>query len=326
MKATIGPTTWHGVNAWFLENDILKTVIVPDIGAKLVSLVDKRTQTEWLIGPGDRPFKKVTYGASFVEQDMSGWDEMFPTIVPCPYPVPGEKFGLPLPDHGEVWTLPWQAEQTRDKKITLSVISPKLPYRLTRTAQFRSLTILELHYQLENLGQERMPYIWAAHPQFACGSGAEVILPPHVTKVCNTIPPAWGWGEPETVFGWPEAIALDGKRVRIDRIGPASLRKARKFFLLPEVQAGWVGLVRQAEGDWLRLVWDPNLIPYFGLWVDEGALNHESVATPEPTTGFYDSLAVAWDKEQVTVIKPGATHTWKLALQVGTTGQPFPVY
>ena len=33
---------------------------------------------EWLLGPADCPFRPVPYGASFVDQDMSGWDEMFP--------------------------------------------------------------------------------------------------------------------------------------------------------------------------------------------------------------------------------------------------------
>lgn len=69
------------------------TVVVPEMGAKLVSLADKRSGLEWLAGPADRPFRPVPYGADFVQQDMSGWDEMFPTIVACAYPAPGENHG-----------------------------------------------------------------------------------------------------------------------------------------------------------------------------------------------------------------------------------------
>ena len=86
MNANVSQTTWHGLPAWTLENDFLRTVIVPEPGAKLVSLVDKRSQREWLVGPGNRPLKKIPDGAAFVDQDMSGWDEMFPTIVACAYP------------------------------------------------------------------------------------------------------------------------------------------------------------------------------------------------------------------------------------------------
>ncbi len=159
MNSTISQTIWHGVNAWKLENENLITVIVPEMGAKLVSLFDKRSQREWLVGPGNRPFQKVPYGSPFTEQDMSGWDEMFPTIVACDYPAPGVHHGLSLPDHGEVWTLPWQVEQATDEKLTLSVNGPALPYRLTRTAEYTSPFVLQLSYQLINLGQETMPYL-----------------------------------------------------------------------------------------------------------------------------------------------------------------------
>lgn len=331
MNVSISRTSWYGQEAWALENDTLRTVVVPAVGAKLVSLLDKRTRLEWLAGPGDRPFKNIPYGASFVEQDMSGWDEMFPTIVACEYPAPGEKNGAPLPDHGEVWPLSWALEPAGPNRLRLSVEGRALPYRLTRTLAYNAADTLHMHYTLENLSRERMPYIWAAHPQFVCGEGAEILLPPQVTEVCNTLPADWGWGAPETRFDWPEALSteqivlrIDGRRVRIDRTGPASLKQARKFFVLPETRAEWAGLTRHPAGDWLRLDWHPDKIPYLGLWVDEGALSHSTVVALEPTTGFYDSLALAWEKNEITVLESGATHTWTLTVRIGTREQPFP--
>ncbi len=127
MNATVEQATWHGLSAWMLENDLLRTVIVPELGGKLVSLTDKRSQLEWLVGPGDRSVRKIPYGAPFHEQDMSGWDEMFPTIVACAYPGPGAQHGTPLPDHGEVWTLPWMVDHAGDGKLTLSVEGRRCP-------------------------------------------------------------------------------------------------------------------------------------------------------------------------------------------------------
>jgi galactose mutarotase-like enzyme len=324
MNVSLVRTTWHGLSAWALESEQLRTMIVPELGAKLVSLLDKRNQLEWLVGPGLRPFKPVPYGASFVEQDMSGWDEMFPTIVACAYPAQGEKFDASLPDHGEVWTQPWMVEPAQAGILSLSVLGKALPYRLTRTLSYSSEATLKMHYELKNLGLEAMPYIWAAHPQFTCGEQAEILLPPQVTEVCNTIPAEWGWGAPETRFDWPEAVSVNGQQVHINHTGPASLRQARKFFVLPETCVGWAALVRHPAGDWLRLDWDPAEIPYLGIWVDEGALNHTTVAALEPTTGFYDSLAVAYDKNEVTVLGPGAACAWTLTVRTGTGTHPFP--
>ena len=324
MTATINPSVWHGLNAWALETDVLRTIIVPELGAKIVSLFDKRNQLEWLVGPGDRPFKKVPYGAAFTDQDMSGWDEMFPTIVACKYPGSGARHGAALPDHGEVWSLPWTVDEASDLRLTLGVEGQALPYRLTRTAEYRAADTLDLHYQVVNLGAEVMPYMCAAHPQFVCGPDAQLVIPSHVTTVCNTVAESWGWGPPETRFGWPVAVAEDGTPRHLDRIGSPALHHARKFFVPQDVRAAWAGLIRHPAHDWLRLEWNPNLVPYLGLWVDEGAFNPDSVAALEPTTGFYDNLITAWNKQQVTLIEPGATHTWTLTVRSGTGEQSFP--
>jgi hypothetical protein len=153
-----------------------------------------------------------------------------------------------------------------------------------------------------------------------CGSGAEVIFPPQVTRICNTLPADWGWGAPETSFDWPEGT-VDGTRIRIDVVGPPSLKRGRKFFAMPEARAGWARVVRQPRGEWLQMDWDSERIPYLGLWIDEGLLNHEAVAAPEPTTGFYDSLAVAWAKQEVSTVAAGDTVTWSIAVSVGGSNE-----
>ena len=97
---TLSETTWRGMPAWTLENDRLKVVTTPGVGAKITSIYDKAFEHEWLVSPPDRLFGPNEYAASFIDQDMSGWDEMYPTIKPCTYPNPGPYFGAVLPDHG----------------------------------------------------------------------------------------------------------------------------------------------------------------------------------------------------------------------------------
>lgn len=307
--------TWHGIDALALENDSLRVLTTPGMGAKVVSLFDKRSQVEWLVGPGERPFKPVQYGSVFTEQDMSGWDEMFPTIVACGYPIPGAWLGARLPDHGEVWTLPWTVSKAPTEKIVLSVEGKALPYRLTRTLEFFTADTLAMRYELLNLGEERLAYLFSAHPQFDCAGGAKVILPAHITEVCNSLPAEWGWGGPETRFAWPLAAAPDGSQVEINRVGSPGLHRARKFFIPPEQRASWAGLER--NGGWLRMEWDSAQLPYFGLWMEEGVFNSESVAAPEPMTGYYDSLETAWQNRAVSQVDPGESKTWTLTVQLG---------
>lgn len=323
-------TTWHGISAWALENVAARVVIVPEMGAKIVSLFDKRAGHEWLVGPmPGRAVRPVAYGAPFTEQDMAGWDEMFPTIAACAYPGSGPHHGAPLPDHGEAWALPWEVSAAAEGALTLTLRGRALPYRLTRTAALgragsegphaarsAAADTLTLYYTLENFGDEPMPYMWAAHPQFLAGADCRVILPPEVTEVVNTAGPEAGWGPREGRFGWPEATAPDGSRMRLDEVGPAELGRSRKFFALPHVRPSWVEVRKAEAGCRLRLEWDPAETPYLGLWVDEGMINSEAVVAPEPTTGWYDDLALAWRKGEVTVVPPRGIRRWTLVVRL----------
>ncbi len=299
--------------------------MVPALGAKIVSLVDRRGDFEWLPGPmPGRPLRPVAYGAPFAEQDMAGWDEMFPTILACPYPGPGPQHGVPLPDHGEAWALPWGVTRAADGELTLTLEGRALPYRLTRTATLDQPDTLILHYTLENLGDDPMPTMWAAHPQFLAGADCRIVLPSELTEVVNTAGPDVGWGPREGRFGWPEATAPDGLRVRLDEVGSPALRQARKFFAPPDARPAWAEVRRIESGHSLRLAWDPAEVPYLGLWVDEGLVNSEAVVAPEPTTGWYDDLALAWQKQEVAVVPARATAEWRLSVRLGAAGSPVP--
>jgi galactose mutarotase-like enzyme len=324
METSVTRMNWHGVEAWTLANADLSVVMIPAMGAKIVSLLDRRSGVEWLIGPGERPFKPASYGAVFTEQDMSGWDEMFPTIVACAYPGPGPRHGAGLPDHGEVWALPWQVLQAAEGSLSLTVSGRALPYQLTRAADFPAPGALRLRYTLKNTGADPMPYLWAAHPQFLCGTEGQVVLPDEVTQVVNTLSAEWGWGAPETRFEWPAATAPDGNPVRADLVGAPSLKRGRKLFALPEVRPSWAAVLRRGSGAWLRFEWDPQQVPYLGVWVDEGAYNTPSVAAPEPMTAWYDDLALAYGNGHVPTLAPGQTDTWTLTVCLGSDRQPHP--
>jgi galactose mutarotase-like enzyme len=314
----ITETKWHGIPAWLLDNEAARAVIVPEVGAKIASLLNKATGYEWIVGPGDRPVRPVEYGATFTDQDMSGWDEMFPTIVACSYPGQGQYHGAPLPDHGEVWSLPWKVDQAFNGHIKLSVHGRALPYRLERTATLQDDGTLRLDYRATNMGSESMPYLWAGHPQFTAEPETRIVLPHEVTEVYNVLDFSQ-WGPHSTIYPWPEATRADGRTQRLDLIAPVTARDCRKVYVMPDQHIGWAELVAEESGNKLRIEWPPEKAPYMGLWVDEGTFNTVPVVAPEPATGFYDSLELAYRNGQVSVLAPGASDEWFVNLRVSNT-------
>jgi galactose mutarotase-like enzyme len=309
--------TWLGQPALALETASLRLVTVPGMGAKIVSLFDKRTRREWLLPPIQRGFKPAAYGAPFVEQDMSGWDEMFPTIDACRYPVDGSYKDNALPDHGEVWALPWQIESRTNESITLSTSGRALPYRLTRTSQVLGDRWVRLAFEVINTGQEPLVALWAAHPQFAVDAETRIKLPESAERVVNVYTPP-EWAIVGSTCPWPEAQTHNRQPLRLDRIGAADLHHCRKFYLLPDEPISWAALQQGETGDWIRLSWDLVQIPYLGVWVDEGTYNAASTAALEPATGYYDSLTLAWQNNRVMHLPPGEPVRWFLDIEFGS--------
>jgi galactose mutarotase-like enzyme len=316
-------TTWLGQPALTLETSALRLVTVPEMGAKIVSLFDKQNGREWLLPPTNRDFRPVAYGASFVDQDMSGWDEIFPTTVACLYPAEGRYKHAPLPDHGEVWAIPWQVDGMMLDSIRLSTVGHALPYRLTRTAQVIEDQRVRLAYEVVNTSSEPLTGLWSAHPQFVVDAETRVRLPEGVTHVVN-VHATDDWPEPDRLYPWTEAQSEDGQRRSLDVIGTAELRRCRKFFAHPDQPINWAALQQGDDGAWVRLSWDSDCIPYFGLWVDEGTYNPAPTAALEPTTGYYDRLDRAWKNERAMRLPPNTPVHWSLDVELGhgTLGNP----
>ncbi len=303
-------TTWHNFAALALESEALQVVVVPDLGAKIVSLYDKVYRREWLVPP-IRPVKQTAYGAIFVDQDMSGWDEMMPTITAC------EWEGAHLPDHGEVWSIPWKLE-SMEGGLTLSVQGRSFPYHFVRSATLVAPDTLKLRYSLTNTGQKELPFMWTAHPQFAVDEDTRIVFPADVTRVVNVIEDDPVWGKAGALVLWPEAISGTGQIWRLDRVRPVENHTCRKIYTLPQQPASWAALVDEHLGCQLRLQWPSDFAPYLGLWIDEGMYNTAPVAALEPSNGYYDSLERAVQNQMITWLKPGQEITWPMQVQITT--------
>jgi len=308
--------------AFVLESAAMRVSMLPELGAKLVSIFDKRLQHEWLLDPGTRPVQPVPYGATFIEQDMCGWDEMFPTIKACTYPAPGPYQGRVMPDHGEVWALGWQREESAADVLDFSVSGKALPYRFGRSACFTEADAVLLRYRVKNTGDQPLACLWASHPQFTVTPATELIFPPDVTEIVNVRDGDLRDGNVLGPVGqrhsWPLATTVEGKPLHLNRIGPASLKTCRKFYVAPESLIGWAGLYKPESGNWLRMEWSPEQVPYVGIWVDEGAVNTEATFAIEISTGYHDSLVTAWEKQRLTVLAAQESYAWDVTVRLGS--------
>jgi len=273
---------------YWLANDEVELSMVPELGAKIISLKNRRTGREWLWHPhADLRLFKNQPGDDFAAGPLVGMDECLPTIQPCSWR------DRPLPDHGEAWNQPWQvdAEDLRRGRLTTRLQLKISPFAFQRTATLSGSEI-QFHYQLANLAATEEYFIWAAHPLLRLVPGDVLEVPGCTRQLLNG-------------HAWIEAIT-----------SAIPEHNCAKVFACP-VREGWAAIHNATQDDRLEFSWNVRENPALGLWLTRGGWHGHHHFALEPTNADDDSLALAAGRKQCGVVPGHGTVAWQFCLRVG---------
>jgi hypothetical protein len=257
------------------------------LGAKIISLVNRQTGREWMSCPaGGRRLFRNRLGDDFARSTLVGWDECLPTIAPCVHK------GRSLPDHGEVWSVPWTIDLQAFKRgeLKTSVALAVSPFRFERAITLEGNEI-HLRYQLESLSNEPEQYLWAMHPLVpVCpGDALELTQEMHVLLGDHS----WLKGL-EFGSGQPDCA---------------------KTYAGP-IHDGRAAIKNLHSGDRMAFSWDTRLNPTLGIWLTRGGWNGQHHQALEPCNGWPDALAEACTLNQCGVVPPHAKLNWEVTIQI----------
>jgi len=279
-----------------LENEKLMVKILPQYGGKIQSIFHKEKQKEYLYQSPTEKYKKPYYGMPFGEGECSGFDEMFPAISKCYYPSwPWE--GIKIPDHGEVWAIPWEYEVDSDT-IVLTVNGVRFPYKLKKEVGFINNHMIQIKYQAINYSNYNFKFIWAAHPLFYCSENTRIILPNSVKKIINVYNKSKRLGEYGKIHPWPIAYANMDNEYDMSKICSRALKVCEKYYVLNNMDEGWCSLHDSKTGDIITLSYPFDKVPYLGIWINEGGYLGQYNIALEPCTGAFDRIDIAnqWNR------------------------------
>lgn len=304
---------YRGLEALLFQSARISTVIIPGWGGKIAILVDRRAGREWLHTNPLIPYRLPAYGADYTRDfDAGGFDECFPNIAPGRYPQPPWE-GVSLPDHGEVWALPWQVEPSATA-LRLSVVGRQLPYRLEKRLSFPAEDCLRIDYRLENPSPYPLSFIWSSHPILAVTPGMRIALPAECLRVDGASERFLAQAGQE--IAWPMQAGHD-----LSSLPPREAGWAAKLYTRG-LAGGWVALSDPASQAALRFEFDPNLVTHIGLWMNFGGWAGVPGAEPyynlaiEPCIGVSDRLATAIQEGGYGVVPPQAGMEWWLAVRL----------
>jgi len=315
----VAEAEYKGERAVEMESAALRVAIIPDWGGKTASLIHKKTGRVYLDQLPGMQFRKATYGAPYDSGEASGFNDMFPTISEC-YCDVDPWAGTKMPDHGEVWSLPWKCEVS-GAEVRLSVHGVRFPYVLSKRISFEGENTILMSYRARNLSAYEFPAMWAAHPLFSVTPGTRIILPESVRNIINTVPgPALGGYGGR--FNFPTARTAEGREWDLSRVGPKDGKYYFKYFFLDNLQEGFALIHDPQNREAVGLVWPVEQVPYLGMWVNEGAWAGMYDVAPEPCTAPFDRWDTARQWGKLPVIPPFGSQEWSLRTTVGLVDNP----
>lgn len=308
-------TVYKGLDAWTLENDALRLTFLPGYACKMASLINKKTGREWLFQSNNDTLRVPEYGASFAEYDSSGFDEVFPSIDACPYPD-GSWHGMPIPDHGEVWAMPWESIHSPDDLAAKAIVqSQTLPYVFSKNIMLRNNEVL-FEYRVENTSDEDFKFIWTPHCLLACSPATRLLIPENLTEVMTVEHSSKRLGPWGTRHAYPQTTDVHGLKMDLAATEPRTVRNCEKFYFTQPNTAGWCGIEHTDTGEKLIYTYDADKVPYLGVWKTQGGYRGDYNLALEPCTGVYDDLYMASKIRRVAVVEPKGTYEWTFKMTV----------
>jgi hypothetical protein len=245
---------------------------------------------------------------------------MFPTIDRCYYEsYPWQ--GTPIPDHGEVWSIPWFA-MTETEQLHMATYGVRFPYRLEKWISFSGSSALHMNYRLTNLSPFPFDFIWAAHTMFVLEEGAELRLPAGVDKIVTAFSTSGRLGSYGDEHAWPLANLADGTQHDLRQIGPKSTLDAEKYYVKGKLPAGWCELTYPHSKLTLRLDFPVEQVAYLGVLTNEGGWQNLYNIFLEPATGPLDRLDVARIHGQHSTVAGDSVYEWHLTLRLSPEQPP----
>lgn len=323
------------IEAVTLESDLLKAVVVPAVGGRVISLIHKPTGHEFLWRNPNLRLAALSAGSEYDPNFYGGIDELLPNDLPETVD------GVDLPDHGELWTTPLDYREfsevsgssgrgttiqlfpwrfTREKipyeaeikavGIELTGILPRSQLRYERRMSLTpdSLQLISA-YRITNQSDRRQPVLWKLHAALNIAPGDRILCPAKTARVVDPQYTRWKTLEP---FAWPNVDSC-----RADEIPEND--GTVDFLYLYDLEKGRIAWERPGAQIRFEYQFDPEIFPfawYFGSY--GGFLSHYT-AVLEPCSAMPISVNDAAESGKCLWLEPNEEVSTTISIYAGPT-------
>lgn len=273
---------FRGLQAIILENELVRAVVLPELGAKIWEITYKPKERQWLWHhPRLRP-RLVPFHSVYDDTFFGGWDELFPNDIPEMINSETE------PDHGEIWTLPWEflIEKHGPDEVCLHlwVDTAICTSRVEKWLSLRSgEPVLRFRHRIANVGPVDLPFLWKLHAAMAIDEYCRIDMPAGRMLVLDFGPTRFG--ETNVEYKWPFFKDRSGFRHDMRQTLPAS-SQVNEFQIATELRDGWCALTHTRDRLGFALRFDRRVLPSCWLFATYGGWRGLYTVILEPCSGY----------------------------------------
>lgn len=282
------------VDTIVLKNDYWELTVLPEVGAKIYDLSWRASGKNYLWhNPRIQP-QRYPIDANFDNYWCGGWDDIFPTADSCEFK--GEVY----PNCGELRSLQWSQDSITSAEVSLSAYAPISPIRATKTIGL-SGSIVSMHYQIENLGPGRLPFLWGTHPALAVAKGDTLRIPAQRGLVSSSSGPSMG--TPGQEYRWPRLEHSAGV-TDMSKVQPITADVNCGHYII-DLTEGWFGAESADRKSGIVFHFPLDKCPYLWGWIVYGGWRGYHHVIIEPWTSYPVHLADAVRAQRHRVLEVG---------------------
>lgn len=292
---------FKNVPAICIESKKLLAHCLPDYGCKLVSLIDKETDYQLLAQDVSAEYLPQTPTGNYADSEVSGFDDMFPTIDPCTY----KNY---YPCHGEVCRVKHEYEISHDLLIT-RYASPVFDYTYEKIISTGEKGEINISYKITNIGDEKLVCLWAGHIMLSGEYGGYATVPFSKDSLVEIM------FDKESKYGKAgDVIRMNGNLLRQGEYAPDG--NQYKYYFTEAIKEGKCCFFNPKIGKKIYIRYDGDKLPYLGIWINDGGFKDMYNFAFEPSTLPFDSPMNAKDRNLNFAIDAGKAYEFSITIDV----------
>jgi galactose mutarotase-like enzyme len=302
--------SFKGEDAIVLSSESYDVTILPERGAKIASILYKPRNLELLSQlPEPKYQAKPDPSVGFTSEDGTGFDDMFPSILPGEYLWESGKV-TDIHDHGNVWYRSWSYQIISERECLCSVDIPEFSCLLEKSIRING-TGIQVAYALTNNSEEPFNGLWAAHILFAMREGMFMQIDSPSVEIINAMENSL-LGKHS--FGKRYTYATQSEEWKALATFDSRSRSYAKYYFSNPSGISHCSLRDEQNDVTIRIDFDPEITPYLGIWKNERGWGDQMNVGIEPATSGMDAPGLAEEFDMRTTFPANEVTVWDLRI------------